>query len=85
MFFPHRYQMNTRCLLVPQKNNNADESDIIKNIEMLREKAKKSRFAPQKNKDLSDLSLTNRIYRFVLYFLLCLCILTFPYYSRDMH
>lgn len=50
MFFQHRYLMNIRCLLVPLKNNNADESDIIKNIEMLREKAKKSRSAPQKKR-----------------------------------
>ena len=30
------------------KNNNADESDIIKKLEILREEAIKSRFAPQK-------------------------------------
>ena len=30
------------------KNNNADDFDIIKNLEILSEEAKKSRFTPQK-------------------------------------
>lgn len=40
--------MSIRYLHALQKNNNADDFDIIKNLEILSEEAKKSRFTPQK-------------------------------------
>lgn len=40
--------MSIRYLQCSAKNNNADDFDIIKNLEILSEEAKKSRFTPQK-------------------------------------